>query len=62
MLAEQLKQLEAHGLVDRTDFQENPPKVEYSLTPLGESLNAALVPLGDWGTDHLRHLESLQAD
>ncbi len=46
-------QMEADGLVKRTAYSEIPPRVEYSLTPLGESLNEALVPLGDWGEDHM---------
>jgi DNA-binding HxlR family transcriptional regulator len=61
MLIQQLRQLQLHGLIERTDFGEVPPRVEYSLTPLGGSLNEALVPLGDWGQEHLVHLEALQA-
>jgi DNA-binding HxlR family transcriptional regulator len=61
MLIQQLKQLQAHGLIERTDHGEVPPRVEYSLTPLGRALNDALVPLGDWGEEHLAHLESLQS-
>ena len=61
VMIQQLKQLCSHGLVDRTDFGEVPPRVEYSLTPLGESLNAALIPLGDWGEHHVGHLESVHA-
>ena len=49
MLAQHLRALEAHGIVHREVHPEVPPRVEYSLTPLGESLNAALGPLGDWG-------------
>ncbi|HEY8527144.1 MAG TPA: helix-turn-helix domain-containing protein [Acidimicrobiales bacterium] len=60
MLIQQLKQLQRDGLIARTDLGGVPPGVEYALTPLGESLNEALVPLGDWGEKHLLHLESLQ--
>ena len=42
MLIQQLRQMEADGLVTRTAYPEIPPRVEYSLTPLGESLNRAL--------------------
>ncbi|MGW6198844.1 winged helix-turn-helix transcriptional regulator [Kribbella sp. NPDC055110] len=37
---------------------EVPPKVEYSLTELGRSLNEALIPLDVWGSDHLTELEA----
>jgi DNA-binding HxlR family transcriptional regulator len=53
MLVQQLRELEADGLVHREVYREVPPRVEYSLTDLGESLNAALVPLGDWGERHM---------
>lgn len=38
MLIQQLKELEADDLVKRTDYKEIPPRVDYSLTPLGRSL------------------------
>ncbi|WP_428679643.1 winged helix-turn-helix transcriptional regulator [Reyranella sp.] len=53
MLIQQLKELTADGLVKRTDYREVPPRVDYALTPLGESLAQALVPLCTWGTDNL---------
>ena len=53
VLAEQLRQLEVDGIVDRRDYGEVPPRVEYSLTDVGESLNAALEPLGAWGREHV---------
>lgn len=49
VLAENLRQLEASGVVHRELYAEVPPRVEYSLTPLGESLNEALAPLEIWG-------------
>lgn len=49
MLTQQLRELEGDGIVHREVYREVPPRVEYSLTPLGQSLNAALLPLGDWG-------------
>jgi DNA-binding HxlR family transcriptional regulator len=49
MLIGQLRELEADGLLSRKVFPEVPPRVEYSLTRLGASLNEALAPLADWG-------------
>ncbi|MFC4272127.1 transcriptional regulator [Sneathiella chungangensis] len=49
MLIQQLKELEAHGVILRTDYKEIPPRVDYTLTPFGESLIEAMVPLCSWG-------------
>ncbi|MFY0601462.1 MAG: helix-turn-helix transcriptional regulator [Cyclobacteriaceae bacterium] len=49
VLSEQLKQLEEDGLVSRKQFNEIPPRVEYTLTPLGDSLQSILLSLADWG-------------
>jgi DNA-binding HxlR family transcriptional regulator len=49
VLSENLRQLEASGVVHREVFPEVPPRVEYSLTPLGDELNVALRPLEAWG-------------
>lgn len=48
MLTQTLRGLECNGLVDRKVYPEVPPKVEYSLTPLGASLVEALEPLCEW--------------
>lgn len=49
MLIQQLRELEADGVVHREVYREVPPRVEYSLTDLGQALNTALLPLGEWG-------------
>ena len=49
MLARQLRDLEARGIVYRDVFPVVPPKVEYGLTPRGRSLNPALDLLCKWG-------------
>ncbi|MDC0766112.1 winged helix-turn-helix transcriptional regulator [Streptomyces sp. HD] len=53
VLAAQLRELEADGIVHREAYDEVPPRVEYSLTPLGTTLNAALAPLGAWGRENI---------
>jgi DNA-binding HxlR family transcriptional regulator len=60
VLAENLRQLEASGVVHRELYAEVPPRVEYSLTPLGVSLNEALQALEEWGDKH-RHAVLAQA-
>jgi DNA-binding HxlR family transcriptional regulator len=48
MLASTLRTLEADGLVERTAYPEVPPRVEYTLTPLGEQLMERMMPLMQW--------------
>ena len=48
MLTLTLKRLEADGIVTRTLFPSVPPRVDYELTELGQTLRAALVPLHLW--------------
>jgi DNA-binding HxlR family transcriptional regulator len=52
MLVAQLRELEEHGLVKRTVFQEVPPRVEYELTELGQSTAPMLQCISDWGNMH----------
>lgn len=56
MLIQQLRAMENDGLVHRELYYQVPPKVEYSLTEFGESLNDALKPLGDWGENHMERI------
>ncbi|MGF1501633.1 MAG: winged helix-turn-helix transcriptional regulator [Paracoccaceae bacterium] len=53
MLTNQLRELEADGLVHREVFAEIPPRVEYSLTERGRTLLPALEALEAWGTAHV---------
>ena len=59
MLIQQLRELRADGIIERDDFKEIPPKVEYSLTPLGLSLAKALIPLCEWGSAHSSAIEAI---
>jgi DNA-binding HxlR family transcriptional regulator len=52
MLIQQLREMEADALVHRKMFHEVPPRVEYSITDLGASLDDALIPLAEWGKQH----------
>lgn len=53
MLAIQLRELEADGLIERHVFAEVPARVEYSLSVLGQSLTPILKALKSWGDDNL---------
>lgn len=57
MMTLQLRELEADGIVKRTVFPEVPPKVEYELTELGQSLAPVLLNMRDWGA-RLQQLDS----
>ncbi len=57
VLIQQLKELEVHDIVARTDHMEIPPRVDYALTPLGRSLAQALSPLCEWGEENSRAIE-----
>lgn len=48
-LSVQLKELEADGLITRVEYPQIPPKVEYSLSPKGESLMPVLDAMCNWG-------------
>jgi DNA-binding HxlR family transcriptional regulator len=61
VLIQQLKELQADGIVDRVDFGEIPPKVEYSLTAFGRTLGRALAPLCEWGTKYSSNVEAIMA-
>lgn len=52
VLTAQLRDMEADGLVTRTVYPEIPPRVEYSLTDLGMSLQPVLNSLQSWGESY----------
>ena len=52
MLTQQLREMERHGLVERQVYAQVPPKVVYSLTPLGRSLKPVVDAMCRWGELH----------
>ena len=61
MLTVTLRGLERDGLVARTVHPEVPPRVEYSLTPLGVTLRQILRGLVAWAGDHLQEVDAARA-
>ena len=54
MLTKQLRELEADGILNRKIFPEIPPRVEYSLTELGESLLPIIGSMRTWGEENMK--------
>ena len=52
VLTAQLRDMEENGLVNRKVYAEVPPRVEYSLTELGQSLKPILDAMWSWGEDY----------
>ena len=57
-LTQTLRALERDGLIARHVYAEVPPKVEYSLTPLGWSMTGTLMAMYEWAAEHLDHVEA----
>src|SRR6476469_4336347 len=53
-LTQQLRELETHGIVHRKVHRQIPPKVEYSLTPVGETLKPVINVMHDWAESYSR--------
>lgn len=56
MLTNQLRELEADGIVNRKVYPEVPPKVEYSLTEYGRSLEHIMFAMREWGALHTQRI------
>lgn len=56
-LTEQLRELEYKKIIKRNVYPEVPPKVEYSLTEIGQSIEPVLKSLCDWGKEYLKTQE-----
>ena len=57
-LSRQLKTLEDEGLIIRTEYQQIPPKVEYSLSEIGEKFKKVLAVLEVWGNEYIAYLKN----
>ncbi|MDO7873762.1 helix-turn-helix domain-containing protein [Hymenobacter sp. ASUV-10] len=57
----QLTEMEQHGLIAKTVFPELPPRVEYHLTSLGQSLLPVIAVMEEWGNTHRTELEQVLA-
>jgi DNA-binding HxlR family transcriptional regulator len=58
VLTQQLRELERDGIVHRQVYPEVPPKVEYSLTPFGDTLRPIMSMLHKWGETHMKRIEN----
>lgn len=58
VLTRQLRELESDGIVARTVYPEVPPRVEYSLTGLGRTLEPLVEQLNSWGADYAERIAS----
>jgi DNA-binding HxlR family transcriptional regulator len=61
MLTQQLRELEAHGIVRREVYPVVPPRVEYSLTPYGRTLRPITDLMCKWGQNHVKRLQAADA-
>ncbi len=61
-LTEALRSMEADGIVLRTAYPEVPPRVEYSLTELGESMRPIIKAMESWGSDYKAQMERERSD
>jgi DNA-binding HxlR family transcriptional regulator len=60
MLMQQLREMEGHGIVLRTVFPEAPPRVQYSVTEFGLTLNDAVSAMAHWGKRFEERMAALQ--
>lgn len=62
VLTDSLRSMEADGIVSRTVFAEVPPRVEYSLSELGESLRPIIKAMEVWGTNYKNNVLAGKAE
>lgn len=61
VLTTQIRELEEDGIVQRKVFPEVPPRVEYSLTSLGESLMPIVLMMYEWGKKNIKYFTMLKS-
>ncbi len=57
VLTDSLRSMEEDGIITRTVYPEVPPRVEYALSPLGESMGPIMDALADWGTEYKKSFD-----
>ena len=62
MLTQQLREMEKDNIIYRKVYPQVPPKVEYSVTPLGESLKPILDAMRNWGVSYLDAVNQKQGE
>ncbi len=58
VLTDSLRAMEEDGIITRTVYPEVPPRVEYALSPLGESMRPILDAMEQWGTEYKKKLSA----
>ena len=58
VLTDSLRQMETDGIITRTVYPEVPPRVEYALSELGESMRPILASMEQWGTNYKESLNN----
>jgi DNA-binding HxlR family transcriptional regulator len=61
MLTLQLRELERDGVIHREVYKEVPPKVEYSLTEFGRTLEPIILLMKEWGEKHKDHVNKFES-
>lgn len=56
VLTDSLRSMEADGIIVRTVYPEVPPRVEYSLSELGESMRPIIKSMEEWGLDYKKNM------
>ena len=60
-LTRQLRTMEDDGLITRKVYSQIPPKVEYSLSPIGEKFHGVLEAIGVWGDQYIEWIHAKEA-
>ncbi len=62
MLTQTLRGLERDGIISRALYPEVPPRVEYALTPLGETLGEPIIAIRNWAEEHIGEVSAAQQE